>query len=578
MKRPARRVAALRLIVNMNRIANMSRIASLNRVASLSLGLNLLASGCSPNEGPQTGTQTNWLRSCSMASECSEGLRCVCGTCTTPVTDDPATCDLLDGASFVPADDAGVVALCGGVAASEGLCLARCDDGACPDGSECLAGICSPLQEATALITIDVDERHQTLLGFGAGIAFIESELVHHPEREALFDVMFVDSGFDALRLRNVFTTPGASLNDTVTLISAATERLGRSPTIVLTSSSPPAELKANASPLCAGNWDTCTLTRNAEDAFDYAGFAAFWRDSLDSYIAADLTPDFLSIQNDANWVPPASNPIETCRFLPEEGAATVNVDAMDLEIEYPGYVEALRAVRDAMSDLDDLPSFVGPEATGVEASVDFVRAMDEMELDAIAHHMYGIDALAPDREALTALGGLGVELNRPLLQTEMTGAGLEAALFAQHALVDIGASLYLQTDLVASAGRMTLDQSALVSLTENGFTVGDSYYALQHFARATDPGWTRVAADSTRSSLLVSAWLSPQEESVTLVLINASTAPEHVGVDLDEATSVHLTRTVFSGVERHADLGELQLDQSFELPARAMATVTIER
>jgi len=429
-------------------------------------------------------------------------------------------------------------------------------------------------------IDISQDERFQSLIGFGANIAFIEGELNDHPQKEEIYDVMFADSGVDAMRLRNVFVDPEADLADTTELMNEASERLGRRPVLVLSSSSPPASLKVNSSALCAGNWDTCTLVRDAEGAFDYAGFAQYWHESLGAYLDAGIEPDFVSIQNDANWVPPQGASLETCRFLPEEGSTNVTIDGADVEVEYPGYADALRAVQASIEDLSWTPSFIGPETTSVQATIDFMNAMSDVDLAGIAHHLYATDAVAPDQEAAQALADLGRELSVPILQTEMTIEGMETALLMQHALVDIGASMYLQTDFVSSAGRTEPDKNALISLSDTAFTVNDPYYVFQHFSHDTQPGFTRIGAHSTQGDVRVSAWMAPDESSVTLVLVNPQTTSQTASLDFGDFAPATITvrRTVFPGSERYVDLGNLEPDQGLEIPAESIITLVAEQ
>src|SRR5690606_8988467 len=130
--------------------------------------------------------------------------------------------------------------------------------------------------------------------------AYLNNEVAEHPRSAALFDAMFSDTGLSVLRLRNRYghEEDPAFLSSTQTIVDAATERLGRAPTIILNSASPPSSLKANGSTWCEGNPDTCTLVTLPDGSFDYAGFAGYWRESLDAYVAAGIEPDYVSIQN----------------------------------------------------------------------------------------------------------------------------------------------------------------------------------------------------------------------------------------------------------------------------------------
>ena len=72
----------------------------------------LMITACSPERGPQTGSQTNWLTACRIDAECGR-LQCLCGVCTRSCNAETSCTDLAGG-SCIPAEHAGAIALCGG--------------------------------------------------------------------------------------------------------------------------------------------------------------------------------------------------------------------------------------------------------------------------------------------------------------------------------------------------------------------------------------------------------------------------------------------------------------------------------
>lgn len=536
----------------------------------------LLLGGCDASGGPRAGGLTNWLRACERDADCGD-LRCLCGACTLPC-DAAAACADLDGTACVGAEESGAVALCGGDApASPGLCLQRCSDDECGTGAACVAGVCSPLPEPTAHVTIDTGRRYQTLLGLGAGVTYMNDDLAAHPLAADLYDVLFLDSGFELLRLRNRHGVEDAEdLTSSAEIVAAATARLGHPPTTLLTSFSPPAALKANGSTRCEGTPDTCTLVRLDDGAFDYPGFAAHWRASLQAYAAAGIVPDFIGLQNNPDSVPPDTDALEACRFLPTEGTATVTIDGASVEAAYPGFDQALTAVVAAIADLDPVPRILAPETTGFGSVAEYLPHLDLASVDALAFHLYGTDPADVDVDGLRDLAALGQTSDRPLLQTEMQSDGLGTAVLAHHALVDGGATAYLQNDLVGAATAPDGSPLALVAIDAEGFTIRDPYHSLRHWARFTEPGWVRVAADDEADDLLASAWLAPTDDALTVVLVNSGSSPLAVELARDEATPMRaeVTRTVFDGVERSADLGALPPAWVVRVPGRAIVTV----
>jgi glucuronoarabinoxylan endo-1,4-beta-xylanase len=539
-----------------------------------------LATACGPDQGPQTGSQTSWVRACQIDAECGN-LRCLCGACTRSCDAD-ATCVGLPGAACVSAGDEGSIALCGGKSPpSPGLCLPRCGNDACAPGQMCVAGACGPLPAPTVRVLVDTSIRHQVLAGFGATLAYSENDVVGHPRKVALYQAMFPSLGLDVLRLRNRYGYIGDdNLASASEIVAAAAAELGRPPMVLLTSWSPPTTLKASGSLVCQGNADTCTLAKVPGGTFDYAGYAAYWRAALDAYANAGVVPDYVGIQNNPDFVPTAAAPGEACRFLPTEGTATVSANGSFVDVQYPGFDQALTAVVDALVGLPSPAKIAAPETSGVQGVVDFAPHLDFSRVDAISHHMYGTDPTAIDVASLASLNELGRSHDRPLFQTEMQSDGFGTALSMHYALTVEGVSAYLQGVLAAPAASPVLNPGTLIALGADDFTLEDPYHAMRHYALNTDPGWIRVDAASDAGDLLASAWLSPQEEALTVVLVNAGTTDHDVALDLGARSGMtsRVTRTVFAGVERSAELGTLSPEGFLRVPGHAMVTVALRR
>jgi glucuronoarabinoxylan endo-1,4-beta-xylanase len=533
-----------------------------------------LAVACSPaKNGPQTGSQTNWLRLCDAADDCG-GLECLCGTCTASC-DDTAACGDLAGAVCVASSHEGSIALCGSPANAQSLCLPQCEAG-CGDGSSCIDGVCVPIAVAPAVhVAIDADDRQQTLVGFGASLAYADDAIAAYPHKTQLYDLVFEEAGLDAIRLRNRYEDGNvAALESAAEIVAAAAERLGREPFLIMTSGSPPAALKANGSRTCTDSAETCTLARPS-GRFDYAGFAAYWRDSLEAYTRAGISPDYVSIQNNPNWVP-SEDVMEACRFLPEEG--TTQALLGDELVTYPGYREALVAVRAAIADLPRAPRLAAPEVSGLGQVESYAAALDTVAVDALALHLYGQDPADVDIAALEAARALATRLDRPLLQTEMQADGFATAVLMHYALTAGGAAAYLQNDLASWAPEVA--EHAVVHLGSDGVERLGPYYALMHFAKRTDPGWVRVGAISNTAGLLSSAWLSPDESALTVVMINRGQDDLDAELVLSEPLrarfrSTKLERTVFESTERFADRGALSATGVANVPAGSILTIS---
>jgi O-glycosyl hydrolase len=545
------------------------------------LGLALALAGCEPPApGPQGDSHTNWLRTCESDNECGTGLSCVCGVCTARCSSDEA-CGSAPGASCVPTDAPGAVAVCGGQPPpATGMCLPTCDAPSdCANGQECVAGACRPLLTPTSQVSVDTGSQLQVLTGFGATVGYAEDEITAAADSDALAHAMFAGLGLDVLRFRNRYTEVSEpTLHQATAIVAAAERSLGRAPLVLLSSWSPPAALKQNGATFCSDP-TTCKLIKAASGAFDYAGLAAYWRSSLDAYAREGFFPDYVGIQNNADWTPSGGAVMEACKFLPREGTTNVMLGGAPVPVHYPGYDQALAAVTTALADLPTRPRILAPDLSSTVGAKEYMSALASMQVDAVAHHLYGSDPAALDLAGLHALATLGNDMSLPVFQTEMQADGFDTAVLIHHAVAEGNASMYLQAALVGQRSGPATNRSALVGLSGKDVVLQDPYFAMSHFSRFTDPGWSRVAADTKTPGLLASAWLAPTRDALTIVLINTGGHTLNVGLDLgaEQVRSGRMRRTVFDGTERFADLGGWTTASTISLPSRSIATVVFE-
>lgn len=534
-----------------------------------------LLSSCEP-ESPQLGTQTNWLTLCETSDDCGE-LSCICGTCTRACSAEP-DCHDLTAATCIDRADQGAIAACDGQTPAESFCLPRCGDEVCPAGTACVAGVCAALRPATVSVSIEPTIEYQTLLGFGASLAYNETLIAGHPQKAALYDAMFSESGFEIVRLRNGFTGENmAELELSSEILGEATARLGAPPLLFMTSGSPPAALKANDNAYCANSDVNCTLARTADGGFDYLGFAEHWRASLEAYAQVGIFPDWISIQNNADFIPPDAMAIEACRFLPEEGTAQVTTpDGQTVDAEFAGYAEAMAAVTAAVSTLPDPYSFAGPETASAVMAAAYADHISDVQ--AIAYHLYGMDPESVALDHLENVRAMGEASGSPIIQSEMIENGINTAILAHYALTVAHSSAYLQHGFVTPS--LDEESGALIGADAGTFIKLPAYHALSHFARSTASGYIRIEATTDSSDLLSSAWLSPEKDALTLVLINPEDVPIDLKVELPESfasADATIVRTVFDGVERSSELGSLSAARVVRIPGQGLVTVAFE-
>jgi hypothetical protein len=90
------------------------------------------------------------------------------------------------------------------------------------------------------------------------------------------------------------------------------------------------------------------------------------------------------------------------------------------------------------------------------------------------------------------------------------------------HAALAVEATpMYVHSGFVALAGLPEPDPASLATLTDDDFVLGDAYHVMRHYSGHIAPEWVRVTADSDTEELLASAWVSPAEDALAVVLTN---------------------------------------------------------
>ena len=445
---------------------------------------------------------------------------------------------------------------------------------------------CREPPEGPAHLTIDVFQKHQTLVGFGAAVAYYADWLTSFPSDSPINDAAFRDLGLDILRLRDKFDRQdfraSSDITTEVTVLARATQSLGRVPKILLSSWSPPANLKASGLEYCTNTDQAaksgCTLAKTAGQ-FVYDQFAQHFVQSLDYYAASGIVPDYLSIQNEPNYVP---NGWEGCFFLPTEDS------------NYPGYDQALSAVRTALTSMSNAPKLLGPEVNNLNNSAldMYVTDSTRSSYDVLAHHLYsGNSWSAPDSYLMQMADATAAAADLPLFQTEFdtqgdggTGGGFETAWVMHNALAVEGVQAFLYWSLVWAGPSTQTPSNSMIWISEGNYTLRDQYYAMRHFARYTDPGYTRVDVTSSQSDVRASAYLAPDSSQLTLVMLNVGSCDAPVTTDSIAGFSAAHTEAYQSTFntddagpsERWKQLDGFDINQPFTLPSHSVLTVVL--
>jgi glucuronoarabinoxylan endo-1,4-beta-xylanase len=412
-----------------------------------------------------------------------------------------------------------------------------------------------------AKVAVDPGVKHQEIGGFGGALAFYENWVTGSQEKEKIYDLLFVDLGLDILRLRNVYDYPVDDpdpMRHGVEFYHAAKTR-NPGIKVLLSSWSPPDYLKKDG--IMRGG----TLKKDG-GAFMYPKYAEYWRASLVAYADREVVPDYISIQNEPDFV---TDGWETCRFDAQESSA------------YPGYGKALKEVADLLdAEYPDPPLIIGPECAGISGGrvQSYAKEMDLSQVHALAYHLYnGGDQDNPDSYLSNLRAIASAYPNVRIWQTEFDWpTPFKNAWLIHNCLVEGNVSAYFYWALVWPG------EKGLVEISNpwqsDYYSPTDYFYYFQHYAKHIDSGYRRVGAVSDSGKIKVSAFLSPNGEKLTLVLINTGGARCEVtlGISGFPVDKTEIYRTTDGTQEKFAAVGSLGSGNMLVLNPRSVATVVV--
>ncbi len=404
-----------------------------------------------------------------------------------------------------------------------------------------------------AAATVDTSEVHQTMEGFGASVAWEVWQLYNHSEKSEVYNYIFKELGLDILRLRNIYENVGEEYifglyGEIVDSFYSLSEN---EPKIMISSWSPPADLKSNDN-LVGG-----TL-KNEGGEYVYGDFAEYWVNSLDSFAAVGIVPDYISVQNEPDWF----RDHETCRLEPTENDTSA------------GYDQALDSVYQRFQGLVSPPIILSPEvlSIGYNSFQNYASQFNHDHVDGYAYHLYhgGDGNVNPDafNSNLTAIANSYT--GKPIFQTEYDkGDWFNTAWLMHNCLVHGNVSGYLYWALVwGPAGK------PLVTLDGSSYTINQVYWAFRQYSKAIHYGWKRVGADVNADSLRISAYISPESDELSIVIINIGHSDETLDLDITDfdIAGANMLRT--SDTEESVLVGYYD-GSTVNLPSRSITTIS---
>lgn len=402
---------------------------------------------------------------------------------------------------------------------------------------------------------------HQEIEGFGASVAWYRNWLTRHPNKDEIYDLIFDNLGLDILRLRNTYRYQSNFSPLDQEIVQRGEESLGHPITILITSWSPPADLKSN------NNVENGGTLREVEGSYVYDDFARYWRDSLEAYKNVGIEPAYISIQNEPDY----EAVWESCKLTLNETDS------------YAGYDLALKATYNELQDMHP-PGMLGPATTGIGSNrvQNYLESLNDEYLYGIAYHLYnGGNVSDPDSYNANLREMAQKYPNMPKFMTEFEGGSkFQTAWIIHNNLVQGNASGYLYWELFWNDGGLVdLDNFESRGSWENpkGYQVNADYYAFKQYSKFIHSGWHRASASTESSDLKISAFLSPDEDDLTVVVLNASSQDSELSLDVKsyriDGSSIYRT----SNSENFTYVGEFFLGDNLTLPPKSITTISMQ-
>jgi glucuronoarabinoxylan endo-1,4-beta-xylanase len=173
---------------------------------------------------------------------------------------------------------------------------------------------------------------------------------------------------------------------------------------------------------------------------------------------------------------------------------------------------------------------------------------------------------------------------DRPLFQTEFAKGesepltfsdAMNLALLMHNSLTVEGVSAYLYWELFwrEPKGLVSLDNPWQAN---PGYTINHTYYAFKQYSAFTDPGWHRIEASTDSNDLRISAFINPDVNDVSIIIINASDTDIDLSLSLGDfiPESCEVYRT--SETEHTTYVGTFDQSQPLTLPPQTITTISL--
>ena len=441
-------------------------------------------------------------------------------------------------------------------------------------------------------IIVDLDTRYQTFDGWGASYTWYGDWLTGNVHAEEVYDWIFEDCGFNILRFRdlNKVIGYGGGYEDTTyksykAYYNAAVKR-GVDPIVMVTSWG---QYDRNLDFVAFTEKDDeghtyYTLAKDENGEYMYDELADFCVQSIQYFFDAGIPVDYFSISNETEL---QGLHIDEQGNARDEAGFYFGPDENEYHCAYwKAHIAVYEAFQEAFGE--DAPKITGAEVMADTASLmeEYLEPLIEAapeSFDMIPHHLYGsANTPASFSEVYEKFG------DYTLWQTEWYNNdyfGHAKVLIDELNYENVNAYLYWNGVWPEDDGNCLIEIGGWES---NAYVKPrGNHYIMMHFSKFIKNGYTRVETDLNAVNSDVTAFVSPDNDELVLVILNTSENDETLKLAVNDyrIKSGHIYRSTKNTDdyekeqefnEYMADMGSLKTT-SIEIPSDTLTTLVMK-
>lgn len=441
-------------------------------------------------------------------------------------------------------------------------------------------------------ITVDLDTRYQTFEGWGASYTWYGDWLTNNVHAEEAYDWIFEDAEFNILRFRdlNKVIGYGGGYEDTTyksykAYYNAAVKR-GVDPIVMVTSWG---QYDRNLDFVAFTEKDDeghtyYTLAKDENGEYMYDELADFCVQSIQYFFDAGIPVDYFSISNETEL---QGLHIDEQGNARDEAGFYFGPDENEYHCAYwKAHIAVYEAFQEAFGE--DAPKITGAEVMADTASLmeEYLEPLIEAapeSFDMIPHHLYGsANTPASFSEVYEKFG------DYTLWQTEWYNNdyfGHAKVLIDELNYENVNAYLYWNGVWPEDGGNCLIEIGGWES---NAYVKPrGNHYIMMHFSKFIKNGYTRVETDLNAVNSDVTAFVSPDNDELVLVILNTSENDETLKLAVNDyrIKSGHIYRSTKNTDdyekeqefnEYMADMGSLKTT-SIEIPSDTLTTLVMK-